>query len=89
MTKRVRVGEVLVVAEVGGGAHPVDVRAGAEAPPLAAEDHGACPADVDERLGELPDQRGVEGVPDLGLREGDVQEVAFALDPQPGHGSGS
>ena len=58
----VRVGDVRVEVEVDRGAHPLDVRAGAEARPVAREQHRSRLADVDERLGELGDQRGVEGV---------------------------
>jgi hypothetical protein len=36
--------------------------------PLAGEQDGTRLADVDERLGELRDQVGVEGVPRLGTR---------------------
>ena len=67
--QRVRVGDVLVVREVDGGAHPVDVGAGGEARPVTAEDDGARAADRDERLRELGDQRGVERVPPVGTRE--------------------
>ena len=62
----VRVRDVRVEVEVDRGTHPLDVRAGAEARPVAGEQHRPRLADVDERLGELGDQRGVEGV--AGLR---------------------
>ena len=60
--ERVRVGHVGVEVELDGGAHPLDVGAGAEARPVTGEQHRARLADVDERLGELCDQVGVEGV---------------------------
>ena len=43
--------------------------------PSPGEDDGARVADVGEGLGELGDQLGVEGVPALGPREGDPQDV--------------
>ena len=69
--KRVRVGDVRVEVELDRGAHPLDVGAGAEARPVAGEQHGARIADVDERLRELRDQRRVEGVAGLRPRERD------------------
>ena len=61
--KPARVLDVLVVAQVRGRAHPLDVRAGAEALALAREHDRARVADVGERLAQLGDQRRVEGVP--------------------------
>ena len=58
--QRVRVGHVRVVVEVDGGAHPLDVGAGAEARPVAGQHDGAGLADVHERRRELGDQRRVE-----------------------------
>ena len=83
--KGVRVGHVCVEVEVDRGAHPLDVRAGAEARPVAGEQNRSRLADVDERLGELGDQRGVEGVPRLGARERDPQDVVVAFDPECPH----
>ena len=39
----------------------------------------------DERLGQLADQLGVEGVPPLGLRDRDAQDVAVSLDAERTH----
>ena len=61
-----RVLDVLVVRESIDGALPLDVGAGAEATALAREHDGAGVADVRERLGQLGDERGVEGVSALG-----------------------
>ena len=60
--ERGRVRDVRLAVEVGGRAHPLDVRSGAEALPVARQDDRAGGADVDERLGELGDQGGVERV---------------------------
>ena len=78
--QRVRVGDVLVEGEARGRAHPVDVRAGAEARPLAGEQHRARPADVDERLGQLRDRRRVERVAPVRPRQRDPQDGSVALD---------
>ena len=83
--QRVRVGDVLLVGELGGGAHPVDVGAGGEARPVAGEHNRAGAADVDERLGQLRDHRGVERVAPVRPRERDPQDRAVALDAQVGH----
>ena len=50
----VRIGEILVVGERGGPAHPLDVGAGAEARAVAGQHDRARLAHVDERLGEAP-----------------------------------
>ena len=81
----VRVGHVRVEVEVDRGAHPLDVRAGAEARPVAGEQNRSRLADVDERLGELGDQRRVEGVPRLRPRERDPEQIAVAFDPECPH----
>ena len=83
--ERERVVDVLVVAQIDGRAHPVDVGAGAEARPLTREHDRARSADVDERLGELRDQRAVERVPPLRPRERDAEDVAVPLHPQRRH----
>ena len=80
--QRVRVGDVLLVREVDGGAHPVDVGAGGEARPVPAEDDGARAADPDERLRELGDQRCVERVPPVGTCERDAEDVAVPFGAQ-------
>ena len=61
------------------------VRPGAEAGPVAGKDDGPRRADVHERLGELRDRRGVEGVARLGARERQPQDVPVAFDPQRAH----
>ena len=82
-----RLGDVLVVGEVDGGAHPVDVCAGAKARPLAGEHHRARRADVHERLCELRDHRRVESVSCLGSRERDAEHVVVAFDADRAHGA--
>ena len=85
--QRVRVGDVLVVREVDGRTHPVDVGPGGEARPVTAEDDGTRAADRDERLCELADQRCVERVPPVGTRKRDAQDVAVPLGAEAlGHG---
>ena len=83
--QRVRVGDVRVEVEVDRAAHPLDVRTGAEARPVPREHDGPRGADVDERLGELGDQRGVERVARLRPREGDAEDVAVPLDAERSH----
>ncbi len=80
--QRVRIGDVLLVRETGGRAHPVDVRAGAEARPLAGENDRPRAADVDECLRELGDQLRVECVAPVRPRERDAQDRAVPLDGQ-------
>ena len=84
--ERVRVGDVRFEVEVGRGAHPLDVRAGAEARPVPGEDDGPGGADVDEGLGELGDERGVERVARLRAGEGDAEDVLLSLDAERAHG---
>ena len=62
----VGIGDVALVVEVDGRAHPLDVRACAEARAVTGQEHRAGLADVDECLGELGDQGCIEGVPALG-----------------------
>ena len=81
----VRVRDVRVEVEVDRGPHPLDVRAGAEARAVACEQDRTGFSDVDERLGELGDQGGVEGVPGLGPRERDPEHVAVPFDPERTH----
>ena len=83
--ERVRVGDVLVVREGHRAAHPLDVGARAEARPCPREHDRARLADVDERLGELLDQRRVEGVAGLGAGQRDAEHVVVPLDPQRVH----
>ena len=66
-----RVLDVLLEAEVDRRALPLDVGAGAEARPVAGEHDDARVADVGERLVQLRDQRRVERVSPLRLRERD------------------
>ncbi len=77
--------DVLVVGEVDRCPLPVDVGAGAEARPLACQDNRPCVADVGERRRELGDQRRVERVPSLRLRQGDAENRAVAFDPERAH----
>ena len=83
--ERVRVGHVGVEVELDRGPHPLDICAGAEARPVAGEQHRPRLADVDERLGELRDQVGVEGVAGLRARQRDAEHVVVALDPKRPH----
>ncbi len=83
--ERVRVRHVLVVRQLGGASHPVDVGSSAEALPLACDDDRARLADVDECLRQLLDEPRVEGVPRFGARKRDAEHVAFPLDPERSH----
>ncbi len=80
-----RVGDVLLVGQVDRRALPLDVRAGAERRPVAFEQHGSRIADVREGLRELGDERRVECIAPLGLRERHAEEVPVPLDPQRRH----
>ena len=80
-----RVGDVLLVAELDRGPHPVDVGAGAEARPVAREHDRARVADVGERLGQLGDQLGVERVAPVRPRHRHAQGVRDLLDAQRSH----
>ena len=80
-----RIGDVLLVGQVDRRALPLDVGAGAERRPVAFEQHGSRIADVREGLRELGDERRVEGVAALGLRERHAEEVSVPLDPQRRH----
>ena len=66
--------DVLLVARVGGGAHPLDVRAGAEALARRPRARPRARRRRRERLAQLGDQRGVEGVPAGRPREGHVED---------------
>ena len=83
--QRVRVGDIRIHVEVDRASHPLDVRARAEARPLAREHDGAHGAHVDERLRELRDQGRVERVASLRTREDDVEDVAVAVDAKRSH----
>ena len=83
--ERVRVGDIGLQVEVDRGPHPLHVGAGTEARAVSREHDGAGLADVDERLCELRDQGGVEGVSRLRPGERDPQQVAVAFDPQRTH----
>ncbi len=78
--QRIGIGHVLVLGEGDRLPHPVDVRAGAEARPLADEDDGPRLADVDERLCQLRDRGRVEGVARLGPGEDDAEDVVVPFD---------
>src|SRR5262249_50829247 len=63
--QRLGVAQVLLIAVGRGAAHPVEVAAGREALPAAAQDEDACSRivlDPVERLGEQADEVVVEGV---------------------------
>src|SRR5204863_9989965 len=74
-----RVLPVLFERKVDRSALPVDVGAGAEALSFAREQNDPRVAYVRERLRQLADQAGVEGVPPLGPREGDAQQLTVSL----------
>ncbi len=74
--------DVLVVGEVDRRALPLDVGTGAEARAVAGEHDRARVPDVGERLGQLCDQRGVEGVPPLGTGQRDAQDVRRRVRPE-------
>ena len=78
--QRVGVGDVLVVGERDRLPHPFDVGTRAEARALADENDRPSLADVDERLRQLGDRGRVEGVPRLGPREDDPEDVVVAFD---------
>lgn len=82
----IRVGDVRLQVEIGRGAHPFDVGAGAEAWPLAGEHDRAGRPYVDERLGELGDQGRIECVARLGPGERDSEDVVLPLDAKRAHG---
>ena len=82
-----RVLDVLLVREVDRAPLPLDVRPGAEALAFTGEHHGASIPDVGEGFRQLPDQRRVEGVAPVRLRERHPQEVSVPLDPEPAHAS--
>ena len=73
--RRIASVDVLVEREVDGRPLPFDVGAGAEARPLAGENHGTSVSNVAERRGQLGDQGRVERVPALGPRERDAEDV--------------
>ncbi len=79
--ERIRVGHVLIVCELRGVAHPLDVGSRTEALPVTCEHNRASLADVDERLRKLLDQGGVERVPRVGTRERDPEEIVVPFDP--------
>ena len=84
-----RVGDVLLVGQVDRRALPLDVSAGAERRPVAFEQYTARVADVREGVREFGDERRVECVAPLGLRERHAEEVPVPLDPQRRHQRGA
>jgi hypothetical protein len=80
-----RVRDVLLVGQVDGRALPFDVRARAEGLALAGEDDRARVADISERLGQLGDQRRVEGISPVGARERDAQNGTVSLQAKRAH----
>ncbi len=81
----VRVRDVRLEPEVGRRAHPIDVGARAEARPVPGEHHRPGDADVDEGLGQLGDESGVERVARLRPGEGDAEDVSVSLDAERAH----
>src|SRR5205807_1973014 len=73
---------VLLEAEVDRRPLPFDVRAGAEARPIAGEHDRPRVADVRERVVQCRDQLGVERVAALGLRERHAKQRPVAFDPK-------
>ena len=80
-----RICNVLLVGEVDGGPLPFDVRAGAEGLAVPGKDHRARVADVHERIGQLGDQRGVEGVPPLRAPKRHAEDIAVSFHPKRAH----
>ncbi len=83
--ERSRIGDVRIEIEVDRRPHPLDVGARAEARAVAREDDRAGGTDVHERLGELGDQRCVEGVPRLRTGERHAQDVVVPFDAERAH----
>ncbi len=80
-----RVVDVVVVAEVQTGAHPVEVGSGAEARAVAAQHHRAhAVVRVQQRedIAQLGDEPLVEGVVDLGASEHDIGSNTAPHEPQ-------
>ena len=84
-----RVLDVLVVGEVDRRSLPLDVRTRAERRPFALEEHRAGVADVRECVRELRDERGVERVAPLRLRERHAKDVPVPDDLQRAHRRGA
>ena len=83
--QRVRVGDVLRrVRSAAARIHSTSAPA-QKLGSVAREDDRARGPDVDERLGELGDQRRVERVPALRPGEREAEDVAVALDPERTH----
>ena len=81
--------DVLVIGEVDGGALPLHVGSRTEARPLAGKHGDARVAGAGEGLGQLRDQRSVEGISPLRLGDRDAQDVALLLNSQRAHRSGA
>jgi len=81
-----RVRDVLVVAQLDRGAHPLHVGAGRERGAVTREHDRAGVAHVFERASQLLDQRRVERVAPLRPRHRDPQDAVAVLDPNRGHG---
>ena len=80
-----RVLDVLLVGEVDRGALPLDVGAPAEGRSLSGQDDRARILDAGERLGQLGDQRCIEGVAALRSRECHPQHRTVPLHAQGAH----
>src|SRR5207302_3636801 len=80
-----RVLDVLFEGEVDRRALPLDVGARAEAGAVPGENDGARLAHLAECVAQLADQRGVERVPPLRLRDRDAEEAALAFGPERAH----
>ena len=77
--------DVLLVGEVDRRALPLHVRSCAERLAVAAEEDRPRVPDVAERLCQLGDELGVEGVAALGPRQCDAQHRPISLYAQPAH----
>jgi hypothetical protein len=84
-----RVLDVLVVREVDRSPLPFDVGSRAERGALALEEDSTSVADVGERLGQLRDERGIEGVAALRLRQRHAEHVPVPLHLQRSHRRGA
>ena len=83
--QRDRVGDVLLVAQVDRDRIHSTSAPEQKLGPSPASTTARAVADVDERLGQLLDERGVERVPPFRARQRDAQHVAVAFDAERGH----
>jgi hypothetical protein len=66
---------------------PVDIRSGAKAFAVTCQDDRAGIADFAERLRQLADQLGIEGVPTLWPSKRDPEKRPISVDSQRAHRS--